>query len=154
MELENIEAILIPTKQAKSLLSICLKKGEKACKSFYTALQNEDKQLAEELNGQQKCYLNGEDQNACIIMPQKSNKHLNIVSARNSVTCYTFFFTFLHFSVNSLVEDLNKEPESNSVQMAVEETRGHLRAALPLSGDSYFNITQNMTCGKKYTVYG
>lgn len=56
--------------------------------------------------------------------------------------------------MNSLVEDLNKEPESNSVQMAVEETRGHLRAALPLSGDSYFNITQNMTCGKKYTVYG
>lgn len=65
LELENIEAILIPTKQAKTLLSICLKKGEKACKSFYTALQNEDKQLAEELNGQQKCYLNGDDQNAC-----------------------------------------------------------------------------------------
>lgn len=65
-----------------------------------------------------------------------------------------FSLHFLHFSVNSLVEDLNKEPESNSVQMAVEETRGHLRAALPLSGDSYFNITQNMTCGKKYTVYG
>ncbi|KAK9953332.1 hypothetical protein ABG768_017334 [Culter alburnus] len=86
LELENIEAILIPTKQAKTLLSICLKKGEKACKSFYTALQNEDKQLAEELN------------------------------------------------VNSLVEDLNKEIKSNSVQMAVEETRGHLRAALPLSG--------------------
>ncbi|KTG35704.1 hypothetical protein cypCar_00000093 [Cyprinus carpio] len=53
LELEKIQAILIPTQQAQTLLSICLKKGEKACKSFYTALKNEDEQLAEELNGQQ-----------------------------------------------------------------------------------------------------
>ncbi|XP_026109166.1 uncharacterized protein LOC113081304 isoform X2 [Carassius auratus] len=50
LELEKIQAILIPTQQAQTLLSICLKKGEKACKSFYTALKNEDEQLAEELN--------------------------------------------------------------------------------------------------------
>lgn len=86
LELEKIEAILIPTQQAQTLLSICLKKGERACKSFYAALQNEDKQLAEELN------------------------------------------------VNSVVEDHNKETEGSIVQIAVEETRGHLRAALPLSG--------------------
>ncbi|XP_016378278.1 uncharacterized protein LOC107716384 [Sinocyclocheilus rhinocerous] len=85
LELEKIQAIIIPTQQAQTLLSICLKKGEKACKSFYTALKNEDEQLAEELN------------------------------------------------VNSLVEDLNKEPEGSIVPIAVEETRGHLRA-LPLSG--------------------
>ncbi|KAL0156724.1 hypothetical protein M9458_047970, partial [Cirrhinus mrigala] len=49
LELEKIQAIPIPTQQAQTLLSICLKKGEKACKSFYEALQNEDEQLAEEL---------------------------------------------------------------------------------------------------------
>ncbi|XP_016400240.1 uncharacterized protein LOC107733201 [Sinocyclocheilus rhinocerous] len=86
LELEKIQAIPIPTQQAQTLLSICLKKGEKVCMSFYTALQNEDEQLAEELN------------------------------------------------VNSLVEDLNKEPEGSIVPIAVEETRDHLRAALPLSG--------------------
>lgn len=45
-----------------------------------------------------------------------------------------------HFSVKSLVEDLNKEPEGSIVPIAVEETRAHLRAALPLSGSSHFNI--------------
>ncbi|XP_051543029.1 uncharacterized protein LOC127434376 isoform X1 [Myxocyprinus asiaticus] len=91
LELENVQSVLTPTQQAQTLLSICLKKGEKACKSFYLALQNEDQQLAEELN------------------------------------------------VNSLVEDpscpsLNKDLEGSSVQITVEETRGHLRTALPLSG--------------------
>ncbi|XP_051969594.1 uncharacterized protein LOC127634193 [Xyrauchen texanus] len=91
LELEKVQAVLIPTQQAQTLLSICLKKGEKACKCFYTALQNEDQQLAEDLN------------------------------------------------VNSLNEDpsclsLNKELEGSSIQMAVEETRGHLRTALSLSG--------------------
>lgn len=51
LELEKVQAVLTPTQQAQSLLSICLKKGEKACKSFYTALQEEDQQLAEELDG-------------------------------------------------------------------------------------------------------
>lgn len=80
-------------------------------------------------------------------MPQKSNKHLLELlilfqlEIQSPFINFSLHFSFLHFSVNSLVEDLNKEPESNSVQMAVEETRGHLRAALPLSGDSYFNIT-------------
>lgn len=42
--------------------------------------------------------------------------------------------------MNSSVEDLNKEPEGSIVPIAVEETRAHLRAALPLSGSSHFNI--------------
>ncbi|XP_056594983.1 uncharacterized protein LOC130413642 [Triplophysa dalaica] len=91
LELEKVQAVPTPTQQAQSLLSICLKKGEKACKSFYAALKVEDQQLAEELD------------------------------------------------VNGLVEDLpcvsqNKEQEGCSVPIAVEETGGHRRAALPLSG--------------------
>lgn len=80
-------------------------------------------------------YLNGEDLNACNII-------IIIIIMPQSVTCFKFVFPMLHFSVKGLVEDLNKEPEGNSVQIAVEETRGQLRAALPLSGDSYFSITR------------
>ncbi|XP_055038093.2 uncharacterized protein [Misgurnus anguillicaudatus] len=50
LEFEKVQAVPIPTQQAQTLLSICLKKGEKACKSFYTALHDEDEQLAEELD--------------------------------------------------------------------------------------------------------
>ncbi|XP_052399082.1 uncharacterized protein LOC127946501 [Carassius gibelio] len=94
LELEKIQAILVPTQQAQTLLSICLKKGEKACTSFYTALQNEDEQLAEELN------------------------------------------------IKSLAEDLNKDPEGRIIPIAVEETRGHLRGALHLSGGLQQVMTQ------------
>ncbi len=53
--------------------------------------------------------------------------------------------------MNSLVEDLNKEPEDSIVPIAVEETRGHLRA-LPLSGDSHFNIILILLKNMRETV--
>ncbi|XP_072545056.1 uncharacterized protein [Salminus brasiliensis] len=49
-DLERIQAAPTPTQQNQTLLSICLSKGEKACKSFYEALYNEDQQLAEDMN--------------------------------------------------------------------------------------------------------
>lgn len=50
-ELEQIQAAVTPTQQTQTLLSFCLKKGEVACRSFYTALRDEDELLAEDING-------------------------------------------------------------------------------------------------------
>ncbi|XP_026793832.1 uncharacterized protein LOC113541192 isoform X2 [Pangasianodon hypophthalmus] len=49
-DLERIQAAPTPMQQSHILLTICLTKGEAACKSFYTALYNEDPQLAEDIN--------------------------------------------------------------------------------------------------------
>ncbi|KAL7835460.1 hypothetical protein SRHO_G00278070 [Serrasalmus rhombeus] len=49
-DLERIQAAPTPTQQTQTLLSICLSKGENACKSFYEALYSEDHQLAEDMN--------------------------------------------------------------------------------------------------------
>ncbi|KAK3540993.1 hypothetical protein QTP86_008955 [Hemibagrus guttatus] len=49
-DLEQIQAAPTPTEQSHILLTICLTKGETACKSFYTALYNEDPHLAEDIN--------------------------------------------------------------------------------------------------------
>lgn len=49
-DLERIQAAPTPTEQSHILLTICLTKGETACKSFYMALDNEDPQLAEDIN--------------------------------------------------------------------------------------------------------
>ncbi|KAI4888000.1 hypothetical protein NFI96_034665, partial [Prochilodus magdalenae] len=49
-DLERIQAAPTPTQQTQTLLTICLSKGENACKSLYEALYNEDQQLAEDLN--------------------------------------------------------------------------------------------------------
>lgn len=49
-ELELIQAAPTATQQSHTLLTVCLTKGETVCKSFYTALYNEDPQLAEDLN--------------------------------------------------------------------------------------------------------
>lgn len=50
-DLEQIQAAPTSTQQSQTLLTICLAKGETACKSFYTALYDEDPQLAEDING-------------------------------------------------------------------------------------------------------
>ncbi|XP_017309157.1 uncharacterized protein LOC108256613 [Ictalurus punctatus] len=49
-DLEQIQAAPTSTQQSQTLLTICLAKGETACKSFYTALYDEDPQLAEDIN--------------------------------------------------------------------------------------------------------
>ncbi|XP_060717725.1 uncharacterized protein LOC132840233 [Tachysurus vachellii] len=49
-DLERIQAAPTPTEQSHVLLTICLTKGEMACKSFYTALYSEDPQLSEDIN--------------------------------------------------------------------------------------------------------
>ncbi|XP_076869603.1 uncharacterized protein LOC143519738 isoform X2 [Brachyhypopomus gauderio] len=49
-DLERIQASPTPTQQTQSLLTTCLSKGETACRSFYTALYNEDQHLAEDMN--------------------------------------------------------------------------------------------------------
>ncbi|XP_066502200.1 uncharacterized protein [Hoplias malabaricus] len=49
-ELERVQAAPTPTQQTQTLLTICLTKGENACRSFYEALYNEDQQLAEDMN--------------------------------------------------------------------------------------------------------
>lgn len=73
------------------------------------------------------------------ILPQKSNKH-QFYQLGIQPPVINFSSRSSHFLVISLVEELNKEPEGSIVPIAVEETRGHLGAALPLSGDSHFYI--------------
>ncbi|XP_060755814.1 uncharacterized protein LOC132867099 isoform X2 [Neoarius graeffei] len=49
-DLERIQGASTPMQQTHILLTICLNKGESACKNFYMALYNEDPQLAEDIN--------------------------------------------------------------------------------------------------------
>ena len=48
-ELDQVQAAPTMYQQTNQLLSMCLSKGEKACCSFYQALNNEDPQLASDI---------------------------------------------------------------------------------------------------------
>ncbi|XP_041923608.1 uncharacterized protein LOC121688220 isoform X1 [Alosa sapidissima] len=48
-ELDQVQSATILYQQAQKLLTICLSKGESACRAFYSALNNEDENLAEEI---------------------------------------------------------------------------------------------------------
>ncbi|XP_062377054.1 uncharacterized protein LOC134065941 [Sardina pilchardus] len=48
-ELDQVQSAAILYQQAQKLLTICLSKGDVACRAFYSALNDEDENLAEEI---------------------------------------------------------------------------------------------------------